>query len=31
MNAAKSIGKYAAITRINLQNNLAYVGELTYR
>ena len=31
MNLARSVGKYAAITRINLQNNLAYVGELTYR
>ena len=31
MNLSRSINKYAAITRINLQNNLAYVGELTYR
>ena len=31
MNVAKSIGKYTAITRINLLNNLAYVGELAYR
>jgi ABC-2 type transport system permease protein len=31
MSVAKSISKYTAITRINLLNNLAYVGELTYR
>lgn len=31
MQIAKSIGKYTAITRINLLNNLAYVGELAYR
>ncbi len=31
MNLPHSISKYAAITRINLQNNLAYVGELAYR
>jgi ABC-2 type transport system permease protein len=31
MNLTKSISKYSAITRINLQNNLAYVGELAYR
>ena len=31
MSLSRSIGKYTAITRINLQNNLAYVGELAYR
>ena len=31
MNLTRSISKYAAITRINLLNNLAYVGELMYR
>lgn len=31
MRLTKSVDKYAAITRINLLNNLAYVGELTYR
>jgi len=31
MSLGRSISKYAAITRINLQNNLAYVGELAYR
>ena len=31
MNLSRSISKYAAITRINLLNNLAYIGELMYR
>lgn len=31
MNVSRSIGKYAAITRINLQSNLAYIGEFAYR
>jgi ABC-2 type transport system permease protein len=31
MNLTRSVSKYAAITRINLQNSLAYVGELAYR
>ncbi len=31
MSLARSIGKYVAITRINLQSNLAYVGEFAYR
>ena len=31
MSVAKSVGKYTAITRINLLNNLAYIGELMYR
>jgi len=31
MKVSKSIGKYAAITRINLLNNLAYAGEVAYR
>ena len=31
MSLGRSISKYAAIIRINLQNNLAYVGELAYR
>src|SRR5512143_2572267 len=31
MNLTRSISKYAAITRINLQSNLAYVGEFAYR
>ena len=31
MNLSRSIGKYAAITRINLQSNLAYVGEFASR
>jgi ABC-2 type transport system permease protein len=31
MSLSRSIGKYAAITRINLQSNLAYIGEFAYR
>lgn len=31
MNLSRSISKYAAITRINLQSNLAYVGEFASR
>ena len=31
MNLSRSISKYAAITRINLQSNLAYIGEFAYR
>ncbi len=31
MNLPRSISKYTAITRINLQSNLAYVGEFAYR
>lgn len=31
MNLSRSISKYAAITRINLQSNLAYVREVAFR
>jgi hypothetical protein len=31
VNLSHSISKYAAITRINLQSNLAYVGEFASR
>lgn len=31
MNLSRSIGKYAAIARINLQSSLAYIGEFAYR
>jgi ABC-2 type transport system permease protein len=31
MNLSRSFSKYSAITRINLQSNLAYIGEFAYR
>ncbi|HZY42399.1 MAG TPA: ABC transporter permease, partial [Anaerolineae bacterium] len=31
MSLSRSVSKYAAITRINLQSNLAYIGEFAYR
>lgn len=31
MSILRSLGKYSAIARINLQNNLAYAGEVAYR
>ena len=31
MNLSRSIGKYAAIARINMQSDLAYVREVVFR